>query len=89
MYYNSDIIGSPLGIVADEAKRVGRAAVAKDDEALPRALVKSGKKLTPFMNLWFTSAAYDKLMYDGLGVDRSKYEEKIDKERGNESFILD
>ena len=86
--YNQDAIGSPLGMVAEQGQRVFRTATSKKGN-VGGAVGKAAKRLIPGTNMWFTSAAYDKLLYDGLNVKRSRYEKKRDKERGNEYFILD
>ena len=89
LYFNSDVIGSPVGLVADATKSIGKATLSETEDSVPRALHKTSKKLIPGLNLWLAPAAYDKLFYDGLGYGQTRRDKTKDKERGNEYFILD
>lgn len=88
IFYNQDVISSPLGGAVDVGRGIVKATMAKRGN-IGGTAARGAKRLIPGANLWFTSMAYDKLLYDGLGARRTRREKRRDKKRGNPSFILD
>ena len=83
MWYNGDVISTPLNRIGKPIKQIVEGSLELEGEKVVRGI----DKLIPYSNLWYTKALKDYVLREYLDIEPPAWEKREMEEQGQEHLV--